>query len=123
MRWLLLCALIVVTRCARLAEYGDPRLRPEAPTAATPAATSATTPATTRADALVVRNKGTVRRLDQDGGFWGVRADDGRRYRVTDLPPVYQKDGTRIRFVGRVQDSVDLASWGTVLELTEVSGV
>ena len=119
MRWLLLGALVVASGCARLAQYGDPRLRPEVPTAATPAETPAATPA----DAVVVRHKGTVRRLDEDGGFWGVRADDGRRYRVTDLPPVYQKDGTRIRFAGRVQEGVDLAPWGTVLELTEVSGV
>ena len=119
MRWLLLGVLVVASGCARLAQYGDPRLRPEAPAEAAPASEPAATPA----DAVVVRNKGTVRRLDADGGFWGVRADDGRRYRVMDLPPVYQKDGTRIRFAGRVQESVDLAPWGTVLELIEVSGV
>jgi hypothetical protein len=119
MRWFLLGALVAVSGCARLAQYGDPRLRPEAPTAATPAAPSTAMPA----DAAVIRAKGTVRRLDGDGGVWGVRADDGRRYRVMDLPPVYQKDGTRIRFAGRVQETVDPAPWGTVLELTEVSGV
>jgi hypothetical protein len=111
MRPLLLCALLVpLAACARLAQYGDPRLRPEPGPAAA-------------AEAVLVRNKGTVRRVDTDGGFWGVSADDGRRYRIVDLPPVYQKDGTRIRFAGQVRGETDAAPWGTVLDLTEISGV
>jgi hypothetical protein len=74
-------------------------------------------------EAREVTGKGTVRRLDEDGGFWGVRADDGRGYRVSDLPPVYRKDGTRIRFRGRLLGPLDPASWRTVIEIIDVSGV
>ena len=70
MRWLLLGALVLACGCARLAQYGDPRLRPEMPTAAKPAETPNATSATKPADAVVIHNKGTVRRLDGDGGFW-----------------------------------------------------
>jgi hypothetical protein len=117
MRCLLLALLAVLAcGCARLAQYGDPDLRPSPPPAE--ASVSASAPG----QAVEVRAKGTVRRLDADGGFWGVRADDGRRYRLESLPPVYQKDGTRIRFTGRVRGASDLAPWQTVLDLTEVSG-
>lgn len=109
MRPLLLCALLVpLAGCARLAQYGDPGLRPK-PDAAV--------------EAVLVRSKGTVRRVDADGGFWGVSADDGRRYRIVELPPVYQKDGTRVRFAGQVRGNTDPAPWRTVLDLTEISGV
>ena len=116
MRQLLLGALVVmIAGCARLAQYGDPDLRSQP----APPATAAE-PATA---AVLVRSKGTVRRVDEDGGFWGVRADDGRRYRVPDLPAVYQKDGTRIRFAGHVRGEADPAPWRTVLDLTEIAGV
>ena len=70
-----------------------------------------------------VAGKGTVRRIGEDGGFWGLRGDDGRSYRLEGLSPVYQKEGTRIRFRGRRRGPLQLAPWSMVLELTDVSGV
>ena len=106
MRWLAAGALVLsLCACGRLAQYGDPRLRKE-PDAAAAAPASAPTE---------IAGKGTVRRVDDDGGFWGLRTDDGHSYRLEALPPVYQKDGTRIRFRGRVR--------GGVLDLVDVSGV
>ena len=118
MRCFLLSFLaLLACGCGRLAQYGDPRLRPEPPPVDASASPSAA------AEPVLVQTKGTVRRIDTDGGFWGVSADDGRRYRLESLPPVYQKDGTRIRFTGRVRGETNLAPWLTVLDLTEVSGV
>ena len=50
-------------------------------------------------------------------------SESGRSYRLEGLPPVYQKEGTRIRFRGRRRGPGDLAPWSTVLELIDVSGV
>jgi hypothetical protein len=116
----LLAVLLLAPSCARLAEYGDPRLRGAGTAGAAAGATSdAPGPA---AEAVEVGGKGTVRRVDEDGGFWGLRADDGRRYRLVDLPLVFQKDGTRIRFQGRVEPEGG-GTWGNRLALTQVSGV
>lgn len=121
MRALLALALLLLgASCARLAEYGDPRPR-SAPTPMAPASGEARAPETPAA--AEVRGKGTVRLVEEDGGFWGLRADDGRRYRLVDLPPVYQKDGTRIRFEGRVLEGSAAGTWGRRLALGQVSGV
>ena len=120
MRWLAPGALLLsLCACGRLAQYGDPRLRPPAD-AALPSVESGATQA---GEATEVAGKGTVRRVDEDGGFWGVRGDDGRSYRLHALPPIYQKEGTRVRFRGSLRGPADVAPWRTVLELSDVSGV
>jgi hypothetical protein len=121
MRHLAVCALLLLScACTRLAQYGDPRLRPADPSAAPGQSAAAPGPAAE----VVVRGKGTIRLLEEaEGTSWGLRADDGKRYRLSSLPPVYRKDGTRIRFSGRVLPGGGPGLWGTELELTEVSGV
>ena len=121
MRRLALGALVLLTcACGRLAQYGDPRLRPQADA---PTASTGSGDAGQATEVTEVAGKGTVRRVGEEGGFWGLRADDGRSYRLEGLPPVYQKEGTRIRFRGRRRGPGELAPWSTVLELTDVSGV
>jgi hypothetical protein len=107
--------LLSLCACGRLAQYGDPRLRPQAETP--PDAT------TQAGEFREVTGKGTVRRVEEDGGFWGVRADDGRSYRLATLPPVFQKEGTRVRFRGRLRGPEDPAPWRMVLELIDLAGV
>jgi hypothetical protein len=119
MRWLSFAALcLTLCACGRLVQYGDPRLRPQ------PDKTASSAPGDAgQGEELELTGKGTVRWVDEDGGFWGVRADDGRSYRLRGLSPVYQKDGTRIRFRGRARGAGDFAPWHTVVDLTDVSGV
>lgn len=71
-------------------------------------------------ESAVVAQKGTVIRVDLEGGFWGIRGDDGRKYLPMNLPEVYKKDGQRIRFEGRVRrDVVTTQQWGTVIDIVK----
>ena len=112
-RSLLLLAL--VSGCATLAEYGvRPSPGPEAadrPEAQDP-----------EAEVTLVTLTGTVTRVDLEGGFWGLRGDDGRRYALEGLPGQWHKDGLRVRLRGHVFAEENAASrWGTVLEVVEAS--
>jgi hypothetical protein len=107
--------------CATLAEYGNPAARRTG--GAAPPGAPAPAAAAAPAEGSVVQGKGTVQWVEEEGGFWGLRADDGRRYRVPGLEPVWRKQGTRVRFEGRVRSGAPATrAWEAVLELTSVRG-
>lgn len=68
-----------------------------------------------------IRGTGTVRFIGIEGGFYGIIADDGRRYDPMHLDKAFQEDGLKVRFEGNIRD--DLASfhmWGVLIELTKI---
>jgi len=64
---------------------------------------------------------GTVRRIDLEGGFYGIEADDGSKLDPVNLPPEFQKDGLRVRArVEPLKDRVSLRMWGSLVRLLSI---
>jgi len=65
-----------------------------------------------------VKVTGTVVFLSFEGGFYGIKGDDGRNYEPTNLPQEFQKDGTRVRFEAKeLPGRASVHMWGTIVEL------
>jgi hypothetical protein len=64
---------------------------------------------------------GTVIFLSFEGGFYGIKADDGRSYDPTNLPEDLRKDGLRVRFEAKeLKDRASFHMWGTIVELVHI---
>jgi hypothetical protein len=62
-----------------------------------------------------------VRWISLEGGFYGLVAEDGRRYLPVNLPEEYKKDGLKIRVRGKIKtDVATIYMWGTPLEIMEI---
>jgi hypothetical protein len=69
-----------------------------------------------------IEHTGTITHVERDGGFWGiVTADDSTRFRPTNLPVEFEREGMVVEFEGYVlsEERVD-GEWGIPVELTEV---
>jgi hypothetical protein len=62
---------------------------------------------------------GTIRRVDLEGGFWGLFSDDGRRYDPTgSLPHATQREGARVKVVVSKRNGVaTFRMWGTAIDI------
>jgi len=73
-------------------------------------------------DDEMAKGKGTVVYLDLEGGFYGIVADNGKRYDPINLPKEFQQDGLRVSFEAKIRD--DLASfhmWGQLVEIIKIN--
>ena len=126
-RWAMALAStsLLAAGCASLTAYGDPAVRARAEAARDAGREGAEGDAAGAGrEESLVEGRGTVVELPPDQGFWGLRTDDGRRFRVSKLPPEFQKHGTRVRFQGRVRSEQATAGrWAEVLDLVAVSGI
>ncbi|WP_394204488.1 hypothetical protein [Shewanella waksmanii] len=69
----------------------------------------------------VLMNQGTVRRINLEGGFWGIITDDGRKILPQNLAKEYQKDGLRISFNSQeVKGMMTIQQWGTLSTLKSI---
>jgi len=51
----------------------------------------------------IVELDGTMVKIELEGGFWAIKADDGATYVSTkELPPMLQQQGLRVHFRGRL---------------------
>lgn len=56
-----------------------------------------------------------------EGGFYGIVANDGKRYDPLNLPAEFRQDGLRIRVTGNARtDVATFRQWGTPLEITTI---
>ena len=68
-----------------------------------------------------VKVTGTVVFLSFEGGFYGIKGDDGKNYDPTNLPREFQKDGTRVRFEAKeLPDRASVHMWGSIVELVTI---
>jgi hypothetical protein len=51
---------------------------------------------------------GTVTRMDIEGGLWVIRAQDGAKYNVINLPQEFQVDGTEVEADARRREHVEV---------------
>jgi hypothetical protein len=64
---------------------------------------------------------GTVVFLNLEGGFYGIKGDDGYNYDPIDLPPEYQKDALRVRFEAKeLTDRGSVHMWGRIIEIKHI---
>ncbi len=64
--------------------------------------------------------EGRVTFVSLEGGFYGIVADDGRRFDPVNLPPAWEKEGLKVRFRGRPQPGrIGFHMWGTAIEIVE----
>jgi hypothetical protein len=88
------------------------------------AASQATTPETrpmNPASQAVIRAKGRIVYQDLEGGFWGIVADDGRKFDPIALDEKFHKDGLRVVFEAVPDtDRMSTRMWGTMVVLRKI---
>ncbi|MFW6111073.1 MAG: hypothetical protein ACOC6H_03460 [Thermoproteota archaeon] len=68
-----------------------------------------------------VQDEGTVVWLNLEGGFWGIKGDDGEHYRPIHLDSEFQTHGLRVDFKAEIRS--DLASfhmWGKTVKILAI---
>jgi hypothetical protein len=65
---------------------------------------------------------GTVAFVDLEDGFFGIIADDGRRYLPLDLPEAFARDGLAVTAEVTVRkDVATIQQWGTPVEIVAIT--
>jgi hypothetical protein len=71
---------------------------------------------------------GTVRFVDEEGGFYGIEGDDNQRYFPINWSAQYKVDGLRVKLKGR-WNTIDgegfesLPGWGKPISILEISRI
>ena len=72
-------------------------------------------------DGDLLRFTGRVVFVSLEGGFYGLVAEDGRKYDPLNLPQEYRRDGLQVRVTARpVQNAVGFHMWGTRIEIINI---
>jgi hypothetical protein len=68
-----------------------------------------------------IKVTGTVVFLSFEGGFYGIKGDNGKNYDPTNLAQEFQKDGLRVRFEAKeLPGLTSVHQWGTIVELVTI---
>ena len=68
-----------------------------------------------------IKVTGTIVFLSFEGGFYGIKGDDGKNYDSTNLAQEFQKDGLRVRFEAKqLPGMASYHQWGTIVELVTI---
>jgi hypothetical protein len=68
--------------------------------------------------------EGTVVFVPEEGGFFGIVADDGNRYRPANLEDQYKIHGQRVRFSAEIRPEIlTLSQWGTPVEIISIERI
>ncbi len=70
-----------------------------------------------------VRATGVVVYVPLEGGFFGIIADDGKRYEPVNLPGEFASDGLRVAFVAERAEGVSAHMWGELIRLTHIEAL
>jgi hypothetical protein len=124
-----LFALLLVTACAASPNAAQPTTQqdPALPKPAASAQSASESPAMPELDTPApdrISATGTVRHQNLEGGFWGIIADDGRRFDPMGLDAEFQKEGLRVRFEATPEtDMMSTRMWGTMVTLTKIEPI
>lgn len=65
--------------------------------------------------------KGTVRYIQLEGGFWGIISEKNEKFDPINLPKDFQKDGLKILFSYKERnDLMSFHMWGKIIQLIEI---
>lgn len=74
--------------------------------------------------ARLLQFRGEVVHLAMEGGFWGIVAEDGRRYDPGRLPADLQQPGLKVRVTARpVQGRVSFRQWGVPIDVVHIERI
>ncbi len=69
----------------------------------------------------ILSGTGTIKHINLEGGFYGLVADDGRKYLPKDLAREFKVDGLRVRFQVKILTGVvTIYMWGTPVEVLSI---
>ena len=64
---------------------------------------------------------GTVISVQLEGGFYGIKGDDGKNYDPVNLPAGFCKDGLRVKFEAKeLKDQMSFHMWGTMVQIVHI---
>lgn len=63
---------------------------------------------------------GTVRKVDLEGGFFGIVTDQGQDLYPVNLGEEFRSDGTRLRFTHQAAAVFTIHQWGSPVTLSDV---
>lgn len=61
--------------------------------------------------------KGTVVRVNLEGGFWGIVDDAGKQWLPINMPEQLKVDGASVEVTAQEVDVMSMFSWGTTIEI------
>ena len=64
---------------------------------------------------------GTIHRVEMEGGVYVIRTEDGKQYRLVELPEAFRQEGLGVRLEGLLHDDVltkDMA--GQAVDIIEI---
>jgi hypothetical protein len=100
------------------AGQSDDRARTAEPPPGAPAATP------TPGDPDLITGNGTVHRLEIEGGFFGIVADEGAHYDPGELDARFRRDGLRVRFdLRRNPGQASMRQWGTLVTVVRIDSL
>jgi hypothetical protein len=67
-----------------------------------------------------VSDRGTVRFIGLEGGFYGIIDDHARHWDPTNLPEKFKTDSLRVRFEAVITDEPSFHMWGRVVDLISI---
>ena len=68
----------------------------------------------------VIVGEGVVLRMGLEGGFFGIRTDEGNEYLPINLDEEYRKSGLRVSFEAVPVDVMTIQMWGTPVEIKDI---
>ena len=70
----------------------------------------------------LISGTGKIVFLDFEGGFFGIKADDGSHYDPINLPNEFKIDGLLIEFKAKIlHDAISFHMWGEIVELIYIN--
>jgi len=74
------------------------------------------------ADNMMIKEKGTVRYINVEGGFYGIVGDGGNNYDPVNLPSEFKQDNLKVKFKARpLKDRVSFHMWGEIVEIESIT--
>jgi len=72
-----------------------------------------------------IRNvKGTIVYHELEGGFYGIIADNGKKYNPINLDEEFQQDGLRVKFDANIKKGmVGIHMWGVYVEILKIEKI
>jgi len=71
--------------------------------------------------ARYIQEKGTIRYIDLEGGFYGIIGDNEIHYDPVNLPEEFKKDNLRVEFTARLSpEQYGIHQWGTIIYILEI---
>lgn len=61
-----------------------------------------------------------VKWIPLEGGFFGLVAEDGRKFLPMNLPEEFQSKGLKVRVKGKTKKVMNIYMWGTPLEIIRI---